>query len=387
MERSGYLSAIMQQMAIHPVVGILGPRQCGKTTLAHRVANEYAGPIHRFDLEDPQDLAALSAPMIALQSLEGLVVVDEIQRLPSLFPILRVLVDRKLQDPSYKNTHFLILGSSSRDLIQQSTETLAGRIGYIELTPFRLHEGCKLDALWLRGGYPLSYLAKDDNQSFLWRKAYVKTFLERDIPQLGFNIPSGKMQRCWMMLAHLHTHLLNKQAISVALGVSNPTVQNYLDILTGTFMMRTLMPWFENIKKRQVKSPKLYFRDSGLLLSLLHLDTRQALLQHPALGAIWEGFALEQLIQALQLDADEVFFWRTQDGAELDLFFMRGGKRLGFEFKFADAPRSTKSMHNALHSLQLDQLYVIYPGEKSYVLQDKMMVIGLKEAVGLTFSP
>ena len=261
MERSYFLHLITEQFKVHSACALLGPRQCGKTTLAKEWSQTYfQGTIHHFDLENPEDFMALQEPMRVLERLSGLVVIDEIQRLPELFPILRVLIDRK-------QAKYLILGSASQDLIRQSSETLAGRVGYIELTPFQLAENCELSKLLLRGGFPLSYLATSDRSSFLWRNSYIQTFLERDIPALGFKIPAFTMRRFWMMLTHVHGQLLNMNQLGTSLGVSIHTIRHYLDILNGTFMSRLLLPWFENIHKRQTKTPKVYFRDSGILLS------------------------------------------------------------------------------------------------------------------------
>lgn len=376
-ERRTYLHLLQEQIKIHPVVALLGPRQCGKTTLAKIFSASYEGKIHHFDLENPQDLLALSNPLIVLERLTGLVVIDEIQRLPQIFPILRILSDRK-------QALYLILGSASKDLIKQSSETLAGRIGYIELTPFLMTEGCKLNQLLVRGGFPRSYLALEDRGSYLWREAYIQTFLERDIPNLGFNISSILLRRFWMMLTQVHGSILNMSNLSVSLGVSAHSIRYYLDILSGTFMIRVMPPWFENIHKRQVKAPKLFFRDSGVLLTLLGIRNEKELLIHPNLGAIWEGFALEQVIQSLNLRTEESFFWRTQDGAELDLFVFVNGKRLGFEFKFSDGPKTTKSMHSALSNLKLDHLFVIYPGQREAPLKETITLIGLEAWVKKT---
>ena len=369
--RKLFLHLLEEQMKIHPVVALLGPRQCGKTTLAEIFSTAYKGSIHRFDLENPQDLLALSNPMVVLERLTGLVIIDEIQRLPEVFPILRVLSDKK-------QASYLILGSASRDLIQQSSETLAGRIGYIELTPFLMVEGCMMNQLLVRGGFPRSYLATADKESYLWREAYIQTFLERDIPNLGFNISPLLLRRFWMMLTQVHGSILNMSNLAVSLGVSAHRIRHYVEILAGTFMVRLMPPWFENIRKRQVKSPKIFFRDSGLLLTLLGIHHEKELLMHPNLGAIWEGFALEQVIQSLRIRPEESFFWRTQDGAELDLLVFTGGKRLGFEFKFSDSPKTTKSMHSALAALKLDHLFVIYPGQREIPLKDNVTLIGLE---------
>jgi len=263
-------------------------------------------------------------------------------------------------------------------LIQQSSETLAGRIGYIELTPFQLFEGCNLHQLLIRGGYPLSYLAESTENSQLWRESYIQTFLERDIPNLGFSVPPLLLRRFWMMLTHVNAQLLNLTQLGTSLGISGHSVRQYLDILGGTFMVRLLPPWFENIQKRQIKTPKLFFRDSGILLSLLGIFSEEALFRHPYLGAVWESFALEQVLQTLSLRTEDAFFWRTQHGAELDLLTFQNGVRVGFEFKFSDSPGTSKSMHAALQDLKLDHLYVIYPGKKIIPLQDRITVIGLE---------
>lgn len=371
LKRTKFLSFLNEQLRVHPACALLGPRQCGKTTLAQQFAETWTNEVHHFDLENPEDLIALQEPMRVLERLEGLIIIDEIQRLPDVFPVLRVLIDRR------KN-HYLLLGSASRDLIRQSSESLAGRIGYIELTPFQLSEGCNLSLLLRRGGFPRSYLAESDHDSVLWRDAYIQTFLERDIPNLGFTISPLLLRRFWMMLTHVHGQLLNMSQLGTSLAVSGHSIRHYLDILAGTFMLRVMPPWFENIHKRQIKTPKLFFRDSGLLLSLLGIHSEQALLRHPYRGAIWEGFALEQVIQSLSIRAEEAFFWRTQHGAELDLFVRYNSKLLGFEFKFSDAPKTTKSMHSALSDLKLDHLYVIYPGQKDIPLHEKITAIGLE---------
>jgi len=359
MERPRYIEQIESGLDLHPVVALLGPRQCGKTTLARMYAeqtgqswaNNAAATITRFDLEDPTDLAALENPKLVLQDLSGLVIIDEIQRLPELFPILRVLVDR----PD-NAARFLILGSASRDLIQQSSETLAGRIAYIELTPFNLSEAqIKQRArLWLRGGFPPSFLARSDAASWQWRKHYVMTFLERDIPSLGIRIPPQSLRRFWMMLAHYHGQVVNFSELGRSFGASDTTIRRYLDLLNGTFMVRSLSPWHENISKRQVKAPKLYFRDSGLLHSLLGIENKDQLNRHPKLGASWEGFALEEVIRRYNATPEECYFWATHSGAELDLLIVQGGRKVGVEFKYTDKPRSSKSMHVAMESLQLD---------------------------------
>lgn len=350
---------------------MLGPRQCGKTTLARDYADKFDVDVHWFDLENPDDLESLSNPMRTLENLTGLVVLDEVQRVPELFPILRVLVDRK-------QAKYLALGSASRDLLRQSSETLAGRIGYIEMAPFHLKEGVDTLALLVRGGYPLSYLANSDEESYLWRESYIRTFLERDLAGLGFNVSPMTMRRFWSMLTHINAQQLNLHQLGMSLGVSGHSVRSYLDVLAGTFMIRVLQPWHENLGKRQVKTPKVYFRDTGVLLALMKVLSYEELLRHPALGAVWEGFALEQVLQSLEIYQDDAYFWRTSQGAELDLFIDLRGRRYGFEFKFGDAPSRTKSMLIAKEDLRLDHLYVVYPGSRNYHLDDRMSVIGIE---------
>jgi predicted AAA+ superfamily ATPase len=373
MIRADYLEAIRTQFRVHSICAILGPRQVGKTTLARTYVEDNAQNAYFFDLENPLDLARLENPMLALTSLtQKLIIIDEIQRRPDLFPILRVLVDRP------KNAQqFLILGSASRDLIRQSSETLAGRIGYIELPPFSLYETHDSNKLWLRGGFPRSYLAKNDADSYLWRQNYITTFLERDIPNLGFSIPPVQMRRFWLMLAHYHGQIFNASELGNSLAISSHMVRKYLDILAGTFMVRILLPWFENIQKRQVKSPKIYFRDSGILNALLGIENHNQLNINPRLGAFWEGFALEEIIRIFRLTTQECYFWATQAAAELDLFIISRGVRLGFEFKYTDAPKSSKSMAIALEDLKLDYLFVIYPGNEIFPLTEKIIACGL----------
>ncbi len=378
MERRTYLEQIRKQFAVHPVVALLGPRQCGKTTLARMFADQFSGPTTCFDLEDPGDLAALTAPLLALQELQGLVIIDEIQRLPDLFPVLRVLVDR----PD-NQLRLLVLGSASRDLIRQSSETLAGRIGHIELTPFLLDEvgTATGEALWLRGGFPKSFLAESEAASHLWRKDYVTTFLERDLPQLGINVPPATLRRFWMMLAHYHGQVVNFSELARSFGVADTTVRRYLDILAGTFMVRLLTPWHANVAKRQVKSPKLYFRDSGIFHTLMGISDRDALYRHPKLGASWEGFALEQIVRTHAAAQEETYYWATHGGAEVDLLLVQGSEPIGYEIKFTDRPRTSRSTHIAIESLQLRELRIVHPGEKSFPLAERIRAIGLRELV------
>ena len=377
MKRELYYQQIVKQFRVHSVCAILGPRQVGKTTLAKQFAESFPkDAVSIFDLEDPQDLAKFDNPMLLLTPLMhvagSLTVIDEIQQRPELFSVLRVLVDK------YPGK-LLILGSASRDLIRQSSETLAGRIGYIELTPFSYQETHETATLWLRGGFPRSYLAETMEESFRWRKEYIKTFLERDIPMLGFNLPAEQVYRFWLMLCHYHGQTFNSSEIARSLGITDYMARKYLDILTGTFMMRTLYPWLENIGKRQVKAPKIYFRDSGILHALLGLHDKQNLLNHPRLGAFWEGFALEEVVRKYRAASDECFFWGTQSGAELDLLLHQGGKRIGFEFKYSDAPKLTPSMRIAHADLKLDHLYAIHPGVGSYPMAEFATACGLEE--------
>ena len=374
-KRDYYLQEIERNFRVHSACAILGPRQVGKTTLARTFVKEKMGGVARFfDLENPLDLARLENPMLTLSSEpEKLIVIDEIQMRPDLFPIIRVLVD----DPSHKRK-LLILGSASRDLIRQSSETLAGRIGYMELPPFSLGETQNNSRLWLRGGFPLSYLASSNADSFLWRQNYIKTFLERDIPSLGFSIPAQQMRRFWLMLVHYHGQVFNASELARSLGVSDKTIHKYIDILSGTFMIRRLSPWLENLKKRQVRSPKVYFRDSGILHALLNIKVTTELDTYPKLGAFWEGFALEEVIRTYDASPEESFFWATHANAELDLFIIKHGKRLGFEFKYTDVPKVTKSMIIALEDLKLDHITVVYPGKETFELTDKITAQGLE---------
>lgn len=363
-------SAVVASLKAFPVVAILGPRQCGKTTMARAIAKKHK-KVHFFDLEDPVALAELADPKLRLESLEGLVVIDEIQRLPDLFPLLRVFSDRRP-----RKARFLILGSASRDLIRQSSETLAGRISYFELTPFTLDEVGVGEAtkLWDRGGFPPSFLAKTAASSLEWRKQYISTFLERDIPALGINIPAPQLRRFWMMLAHYHGQIWNASELGASLGVADTTVKRYLDILSGTFMVRQLQPWFANVGKRQVKAPKIYIRDSGLLHSLLGIRSHQELMSHPKLGGSWEGFALETVLHGLAVDSSEAFFWAVHGQSEIDLYLPGHKGGVAYEFKHASAPTLTASMKAVMRDLRPKKLIVVYPGEKSYPLAEGIEV-------------
>jgi len=373
-KREYYSEKIDFLFKVNPVVAILGPRQCGKTTLARLYAKSCGVklPIYWFDLENPDDLGRLDSPLLALQELEGLIVIDEIQKRADLFSVLRALIDQHRDRQRY-----LILGSASRDLIQQSSETLAGRISYMELNPFSWPEVDNLSKLWVRGGFPASYLARSNSISWEWRKSYISTFLERDIPNLGIQVPPQTLRRFWMMLAHYHGNIFNASEIGKSLGVAHTTARHYLDILTGTFMIRELPPWVENVDKRQIKSPKIYFRDSGVYHSLLNIIDKDALYTNPKLGASWEGFALEEVVRHHNGEAGEIYFWGIHGYGELDLFIIKNGKRLGFEFKYTDRPSASKSMNLALEILKLDSLIVIYPGNHNYPLADKIRAIGL----------
>lgn len=370
--RDGLLTRLRRGMERSPVTALIGPRQCGKTTLARMLPVD--GPGAYFDLEDSDDLLRLENPRLALEALRGLVVIDEIQRRPELFPLLRVLVDRPTEP-----ARFVILGSASPELLRQSSESLAGRIEYIEMAGFGLDEvGTEnREQLWERGSFPRAYLASSDEDSFMWRKQFVKTYLERDLPELGIRIPSTTLERFWMMMAHRHGALLNASELATSFGISDHTSRSYVDLLTSTFMLRQLQPWHENITKRQVKSPKIYFRDSGLLHTFLGLRTVADLRGHPSLGASWEGFALEHILRLT--GSDQSYFWATHAGAELDLLKWIGGARIGFEIKYADAPKPTKSMHIAVADLSLQRLLVVHPGGKTYPLNDTMTSVALRD--------
>ncbi len=368
--RSRDQAQVRQLLGVFPITAILGPRQVGKTTLARTFS-----PDHIFDLENPRDLIRLEQPQLALESLTGLIMIDEIQRKPELFPLLRYLVDQ------HPEQQYLILGSASSHLRQQSGESLAGRIGYHFLSGLNLPEtGPQAwPTLWLRGGFPRSYLAADEAASILWRDNFIATFLERDLALLGIQIPASAMYRFWVMLSHYHGQVLNYQELSRSFGVDRKTVQRYVSLLEDTFMVRLLTPWHTNVKKRLVKSPKLYLRDAGIFHRLQSIGSRQELQNHPKLGASWEGFAMEELVAHLNKRDSEVFFYAAHSGVEVDLYWQAGGKPLAAEFKYQDAPRSTKSMHQAIEDLALDHLWVIYPGDQRYALSSKITVLPISE--------
>ncbi len=360
-ERSADMALVRRALQRSGVVALLGPRQCGKTTLARQFVA--ADSLNYFDLEDPQSLARLDEPATALRPLKGLVVIDEIQRRPELFPLLRVLADRRPLP-----ARFLILGSASPALLRQSSETLAGRIETVALEGLRLADlgGAAQDRHWLRGGFPRAYTPRREADSLAWRRQFLQTFLERDIPQLGIRIPSLALRRFWNMLAHYHGQIWNGAELARALSVSEVTVRHYLDVLAGVFMIRALPPWHENLGKRQVKAPKIYLRDSGLLHALLGITNRRDREYHPKVGASWEGYAVEEVIKAMQ--PDEVYYWATYNGAELDLLLFKNGRRIGIECKRTDAPKLTPSMKIASVDLKLDHLYAVYPGTRAYKL-------------------
>jgi predicted AAA+ superfamily ATPase len=374
-ERTSYLRRIRTGLKRSPVVALLGPRQCGKTTLARQILP--ANSANYFDLEDPAVAAMLEQPMTALQPLRGLVVIDEAQRQPGIFPVLRVLADRTGQPAT-----FLVLGSASPELSRQASESLAGRVEIVDLRGFDGGEiaTADLEKLWLRGGYPRSFLAQSDADSLQWRRDFVRTFLERDLAGLGFGMPPAALGRFWTMISHYHGQNWNGSEVAASLGIAPNTARSYLDALEQTYMVRRLPPWHANLGKRLVKSPKLYFRDSGLFHTLQGIGTAADLLTHPKLGASWEGFALEEILQSVQ--PEQAYFYAVHSGAELDLFMLADGRRVGVEFKREDAPRLTHSMHVALEDLKLDRLSVIYPGTRRYRLHEKVDVLPLRDVTG-----
>lgn len=373
-DRKRDVKKLVSLLKRYPVVGIIGARQVGKTTLARSLSGHIRSTSFYFDLENPEDLARLADPMLALKGLKGLAVIDEIQRFPELFPILRVLVDRPKA-----SARFLVLGSASPELLRQGSESLAGRIVYHELGGFSLDDvGIKnYLRLWLRGGFPRSYLASSDTMSEEWRRGFIQTFLERDLPQLGITVRSTTMHRFWSMLSHYHGQIWNASEFGRSFGVADTTVRNYLDLLSSALVVRQLLPWHENISKRQVKSPKVYIADSGLLHTLLGIKTRNDLERHPKIGASWEGFVIEQVIRWMGFRKEDCFFWATHAGAELDLLVVRGQDRLGFEVKLTSSPRVTPSMRSALSDLKLQRLYVIHSGEETFQLERNIQAVAL----------
>lgn len=370
-KRSELIAKTLHAIKNFPVTLLVGPRQCGKTTLAREIFALKGGSY--FDLEDPETALKPEIAQFVLKELRGLVVIDEFQRQPGLFPLLRVLADRR---PI--SARFLILGSASLDIVKGVSESLAGRVAYIQMSGFMLNEinAGDMNKLWIRGSFPLSFLAKSESLSYEWRTNFIQSFLERDIPQLGIRIPASALRKFWIMLAHYHGQVWNAAELARSIGVKEDTARRYLDVLTGTFLIRQLPPWFENLGKRLVKAPKVFIRDSGLLHYLLSLKNREQVLSHPKAGFSWEGFALEQVLSMTGFERD-AYFYRTHGGAELDCLIISGKKRYGFEFKFKDAPFITKSMHVVCEDLDLERLFVIYPGTKAYPLSDKIEAVPL----------
>lgn len=371
-ERKSLLSHIERQLSRSPVVLLLGPRQCGKTTLARELARTHGA--RYFDLEDPACPLRPEAAGLILRDIAGLVVIDEFQRMPQLFELVRVLADRRPLP-----ARFLILGSASPDLVKGVSETLAGRVAYVPMSGFDLQEvgSNQWRHLWIRGRFPNAFLVAGDEESYEWRQNFVQSFLERDIPQLGIRIPSAALRRFWTMLAHWHGKTWNASELARSLETRTPTARHYLDILSGAFLIRELPPWFENVGKRLVKAPKIYFRDTGLLHALLGLRNADQVLSHPGTGFSWEGFALEEIVSHLHADR-EAYYYKTHGGAEVDLLLLRNGRRFGFEFKFQDAPRPTKAMHVVMADLRLDYLYVVCPGVERYPLHERIEVVPLQ---------
>lgn len=373
-DRKADLTLVRTALKRSRIVALLGPRQCGKTTLARQFVDVES--LNYFDLEDPQSLARLTEPDLALRPLKGLVVIDEIQRRPDLFPLLRVLADRQPVA-----ARFLILGSAAPELLRQSSESLAGRLETIPLEGFRLADlGTAAQTRhWVRGGFPLSFTARGEADSVAWRRQFLQTFLERDVPQWGISIPAVALRRFWSMVAHYHAQIWNAAELARALGVNESTVRRHLDLMTGLFMIRQLPPWFENLGKRQVKAPKIYIRDSGLLHSLLGITNERDLEHHPKVGASWEGYAIEEALKALQ--PDDAYFWASHQGAEMDLVVFKGGRRIGIECKRVDAPTITPSMRIAMADLKLDEVRVVYPGTKRYPLAEGIEAVPLVDLV------
>jgi uncharacterized protein len=370
--RERHLAAVLRLLRQFPVVAILGARQVGKTTLAMEILKRARLPSERFDLEDPADLARISDAKLALANLKGLVVIDEIQRQPDIFPVLRVLADRRP-----RQARFLVLGSASPELLRQSSETLAGRIAYHTLNGFHLDEvGIdKIEQLWLRGGFPLSFLARTHEASFTWRQSFIRTFIERDLPQLGVRVPAATLSRFWSMLAHYHGQVWNGAEFARSFGLSDKTVRHYLDTLHAAQVATVLLPWHANVGKRQVKSPKVYVRDSGVLHGLLGVRDCRDLERHPKVGASWEGFLLRQVAEHLGAAPEECYFWATHSGAELDLLWVRGRRRLGFEFKRTSSPKLTNSLRAAVETLGLQKAFLVHAGDKTFPLHKQVMAV------------
>ncbi len=373
--RIGLLREVEESLETVPVTVLSGPRQCGKTTLARTIHGERKGVF--FDLEDPETAEAFANAKSLLGKLDGLVVIDEAQLRPDLYPVLRVLVDADRREG--KDRRFLLTGSAAPELMHGTAESLAGRVRHIAMGGFALEEvgAAESDRLWVRGGFPDSFLAPREEVSFRWRKDFIETFLLRDLARFGVGVPSSELRRLWIMVAHLHGQLVNLSELGRSLSVSYSTVRRHLDLLEQAYVVRRLQPWHENLAKRQRKAPKIFVRDSGILHGLLGLVDEVALRTHPKAGASWEGYAIEQILSALR--TEEAWFWQTQAGAELDLLVFVGGRRIGFECKLSDRPRRTKSMHVAMEDLGLDHLHVIYPGELEFPLGDDMTALPLSK--------
>lgn len=374
-ERNRHRSNVERLLGDNPAVAILGARQVGKTTLAAEIAEAVDGPVHRFDLELPSDLSRLDEPELSLGPLDGLVVLDEIQRRPDLFPVLRALIDQR------PDRRFLILGSAAPELLRQTSESLAGRVAMYDLPPLELHEtgADAIDELWRRGGFPRSFTADDDARSFQWRLDFIRTFVERDLPALRSQVPSATTDRFWRMLCHVHGQVWNGARLASSLGVAESTVRRYLDLLTSALVVEQLRPWHENVGKRQVKSPKVYISDSGLLHALLDLPDRVAIERHPIVGASWEGFVIRQLFAAADARPDQRYFWGTHAGADLDLLVVRGNQRIGFEVKRTAAPKITASLRSAMETLRLDSAFVIHAGPHSFMLSPEIEAVAASE--------
>lgn len=370
MERHHFLKRIDYLFETHPVVAILGPRQVGKTTLADMYAKGHK-EVHKYDLEDFRDLDRLENPMVSLEKQQGLIIIDEIQRREDLFPVIRVLVDQKA------DRKFLILGSASLELIKQSSETLAGRLAYMELPGFSVIETKEVEKLWVYGGFPKAFLGSSNQNQWEWIKNYTRNFIERDIPALGIDISKRKMRQLWHMLAHYNSNKINYSDLSRSLELTSTTIKHYIDILESTLMIQRLVPWHENISKQQVKAPKLLFKDSGILHYMLGITGWDSLLKNPNLGASWESFALRQIVLMNDYDENDCYYWSTHQGAELDLLVMHQGKRLGYEFKFSETPQITKSMRIAMEDLKLDSLTIVNPGRHRYDKEKNIHIQGL----------
>lgn len=374
-DRTAHRAELIRLLRQFPVVALIGARQVGKSTLARALADQNTTATSYYDLEDSRAVARLAEPMLALEPLRGLVVLDEIQRRPELFQALRVLADR-----SRRPARFLVLGSASPELLRQSSESLAGRIAYHRLAGLDLEEvGSKaLDRLWHRGGFPRSFTARTDLESATWRREFVRTFVERDLATLGIGIAPAVVERFWTMLAHYHGQVWNAAELARAFGVSEKTVRHYLDVLVSTFMVRRLRPWFANLGKREVKAPKVYIADTGVLHTLLAVESADQLLGHPKIGASWEGFAITQIVRQLRADERDCYFWGLHTGAELDLLVVQGNRRIGFEIKRTDSPSVTPAMRSAVANLALERLDVVHAGAETFPLGDEIRALALR---------